>query len=47
MVGDSYTADVAGAERCGMSAILVRNPHPNAGRYEPDLVRLASRLGAM
>lgn len=33
MIGDSFTADVQGAERAGIPAILVRRSHPNAGRY--------------
>jgi putative hydrolase of the HAD superfamily len=33
MIGDSFTADVQGAERLGIPAILVRRSHPDAGRY--------------
>ncbi|MFN2109160.1 MAG: HAD family hydrolase [Anaerolineae bacterium] len=33
MIGDSFTADVQGAEQVGIPAILVRRPHPNASRY--------------
>ena len=29
-VGDTYEADVAGPERAGMQALLVRRPHPEA-----------------
>jgi putative hydrolase of the HAD superfamily len=36
-VGDSYEADVAGPERAGMQALLVRRPHPAARRYANDL----------
>jgi putative hydrolase of the HAD superfamily len=36
-VGDTYEADVAGPERAGMQALLVRRPHPDASRYAPDL----------
>jgi putative hydrolase of the HAD superfamily len=36
-VGDTYEADVAGPERAGMQALLVRRPHPAARRYAPDL----------
>jgi putative hydrolase of the HAD superfamily len=33
MIGDSFTADVQGAESAGIPAILVRRPHPGASRY--------------
>jgi putative hydrolase of the HAD superfamily len=36
-VGDTYEADVAGPERAGMRALLVRRPHPDARRYADDL----------
>ncbi|MDX6617673.1 MAG: hypothetical protein QOK36_59 [Gaiellales bacterium] len=36
-VGDTYEADVAGPERAGMHALLVRRPHPSARRYADDL----------
>jgi putative hydrolase of the HAD superfamily len=36
-VGDTYEADVAGPERAGMTALLVRRPHPEARRYADDL----------
>jgi putative hydrolase of the HAD superfamily len=36
-VGDTYEADVAGPERAGMQALLVRRPHPAARRYADDL----------
>ena len=36
-VGDTYEADVAGPERAGMQALLVRRPHPDARRYADDL----------
>lgn len=36
-VGDTYEADVAGPERAGMQALLVRRPHPDARRYSDDL----------
>ncbi|HET6173060.1 MAG TPA: HAD family hydrolase [Gaiellales bacterium] len=36
-VGDTYEADVAGPERAGMRALLVRRPHPQARRYAGDL----------
>ncbi|MDX6628335.1 MAG: hypothetical protein QOH00_581 [Gaiellales bacterium] len=36
-VGDTYEADVAGPERAGMQALLVRRPHPAARLYADDL----------
>jgi putative hydrolase of the HAD superfamily len=36
-VGDTYEADVAGPERAGMHALLVRRPHPDARNYADDL----------
>ena len=36
-VGDTYEADVAGPERAGMQALLVRRPHPDARHYADDL----------
>jgi putative hydrolase of the HAD superfamily len=36
-VGDTYEADVAGPERAGMRALLVRRPHPAARDYAEDL----------
>jgi putative hydrolase of the HAD superfamily len=36
-VGDTYEADVAGPERAGMQALLVRRPHPEARWYADDL----------
>lgn len=36
-VGDTYEADVAGPERAGMRALLVRRPHPAARDYADDL----------
>ena len=48
-VGDTYEADVAGPERAGMQALLVRRPHPEAralrgrphGRAAPATSRVA------
>ena len=37
MIGDSFTADINGAEAVGIPAILVRKPHPSATRYAEDL----------
>jgi putative hydrolase of the HAD superfamily len=36
-VGDTYEADVAGPERAGMQALLIRRPHPSARHYADDL----------
>ena len=36
-VGDTYEADVAGPQRAGMQALLVRRPHASAPRYADDL----------
>jgi putative hydrolase of the HAD superfamily len=36
-VGDTYEADVAGPDRAGMQALLVRRPHPSARHYADDL----------
>ena len=36
-VGDTYEADVAGPERAGMQALLVRRPHADARCYADDL----------
>jgi putative hydrolase of the HAD superfamily len=44
MVGDSYAADVLGAESIGIPAILTRRHHPSASRYVPDLTSLPSML---
>jgi putative hydrolase of the HAD superfamily len=41
MVGDNYQADVVGAERAGIPAILVRSEHPDAQRRANDLVAAA------
>ena len=38
MVGDSVRADVLGAERAGIPAVLVRRFHPDAARYSEDLL---------
>jgi putative hydrolase of the HAD superfamily len=41
MVGDNYQADVVGAERAGIPAILVRREHPGALRRAADLAGAA------
>jgi putative hydrolase of the HAD superfamily len=45
-VGDTYEADVAGPERAGMQALLVRRPHPSARRYADDLTGVLDLLAA-
>lgn len=42
MVGDNLQADVLGAERAGIPAILVRSEHPQAKRRAKDLVEAAA-----
>ena len=37
MVGDSYEADVLGARRCGLDAILVRRPYRGESRFAATL----------
>jgi len=44
MIGDSFTADVEGAESAGIPAILVRRRHPSAKRYAEDLHGVRSIL---
>lgn len=41
MIGDSFEADVVGAERAGIPAILVRKNHPDAPRVASDLAAAA------
>jgi putative hydrolase of the HAD superfamily len=45
-VGDTYEADVAGPERAGMQALLIRRPHPSARRYADDLRGVLPLLAA-
>jgi putative hydrolase of the HAD superfamily len=45
MIGDSYTADIAGAEAAGLNAILVRRPHTDSTHYAPSLSHIAKILG--
>ena len=45
-VGDTYEADVAGPERAGMQALLVRRPHPEARHYADDLTGVLPLLSA-
>ena len=44
MVGDSYAADVLGAEAVGIPAVLVRGSHPEARFCLPDLCGLPGLL---
>lgn len=46
MVGDNYEADVVGAERAGIPAILVRSDHPDARRKATDLAGAAALICA-
>jgi len=45
-VGDTYEADVAGPERAGMRALLVRRPHPDARHYADDLTGVLPLVSA-
>jgi putative hydrolase of the HAD superfamily len=45
-VGDTYEADVAGPERAGMQALLVRRPHPDARNYADDLTGVLRLVSA-
>lgn len=45
-VGDTYGADVAGPERAGMRALLIRRPHPDARNYADDLTGVLRLLTA-
>jgi len=45
MIGDSYRADVQGAEAAGIPAILVRRYHPDATRFAETLVEVPAILG--
>lgn len=42
MVGDSFEADYAGAERFGWRSILVRKAHPQAARFSEALGGIAA-----
>ena len=46
MVGDNYTADIAGAEAVGIPAVLVRKPHAGAKTYLASLEELPGILKA-
>lgn len=45
MIGDSFAADVCGAESAGIPAILVRRPHPQAQRYCESLLDVVPMIG--
>jgi putative hydrolase of the HAD superfamily len=45
MIGDSYKADVLGAEGVGIRAILVRRKHPQAKRQCSDLTGVTEIVG--
>jgi putative hydrolase of the HAD superfamily len=44
MIGDNYSADVAGAEATGVRAMLVRKPHPKASEFHASLSSIPSAL---
>jgi len=44
MIGDSFRADVRGAEALGLPAILVRRPHPDAERFAATLGEISRFL---
>jgi putative hydrolase of the HAD superfamily len=44
MVGDSYRADVRGAARLGIPAVLVHRHHPDAQRYAETLAEVPTLL---
>ena len=44
VIGDSYPADVVGAEEIGLNAILVRKPHPDARIYCATLPEISRYL---
>jgi FMN phosphatase YigB (HAD superfamily) len=44
MIGDNVEADILGAERVGLPAILVRKTHPAARYVAADLLDLPSLL---
>jgi putative hydrolase of the HAD superfamily len=45
MIGDSYRADIRGAEAAGLPAILVRRFHPDAQHYAATLDGVCDILG--
>ena len=45
MIGDSFTADVLGAEAAGIPAVLVRRSHPDAQRFSETLEEVPAMLG--
>jgi len=47
MIGDSYRADIAGAEAVGITGVLVRRTDPRAGRCCPGLRELEDWLGGV
>ena len=44
MVGDSYNADILGARRAGLPAVLVRSKHDDAQYHSASLVQLSDVL---
>ncbi|MGC9468189.1 MAG: HAD family hydrolase [Anaerolineae bacterium] len=47
MIGDSYRADVQGAEAAGIPAVLVRRPHPDAEFYAESLRAVFSSISPL
>lgn len=47
MIGDNIAADVQGAEKAGIPAILVRKPHPSATWYAEGLAGVIPLLSAV
>lgn len=45
MIGDSVAADIEGANRVGLKAILVRNSHPSIDRQADGLPGVFEYLG--
>jgi len=46
MIGDSFHADILGAQAVGLSTILVRRPHPDAARYCASLADVPAMITA-
>lgn len=44
MIGDSWTADICGAEACGIRSVLLRKSHVEAKRQCPTLAELPAIL---
>lgn len=44
MIGDSYEADIFGARRCGLDAVLVRRAYAGESRFAESLAEIDSQL---